>query len=216
MIDTILENLGPIIFVVIFIVSSFLKGAGNGDEDENPKPKRRREAPAEDPDALERQRRIQEEIRRKIMERRGQSEPREAPKEVVSEPMVAQEVQAEEQSASSEKDQPHEAKSKHKSTGRFSWDESEESYGSQMASQLKRIEATKREAEKLQARAAEANASSDRSNSKSRNRRSGSRLSGPVRSSLRDPAAARAAFIYGEVLGQPVSMRKVNTVPGLN
>ena len=36
-----------------------------------------------------------------------------------------------------------------------------------------------------------------------------------VRSNLKDPKVARSAFIYGEVLGPPVSLRKGSGVPGL-
>jgi hypothetical protein len=42
-------------------------------------------------------------------------------------------------------------------------------------------------------------------------------LNGPVRANLKDVGAARTAFIYGEVLGSPVGLRKdsSNSVPGL-
>ena len=38
---------------------------------------------------------------------------------------------------------------------------------------------------------------------------------GSARFTLRDPSAARTAFIYGEILGQPISQRKTQTIPGL-
>jgi hypothetical protein len=86
-------------------------------------------------------------------------------------------------------------------------------YTNEMQERLKKIEATKRRAAQLQKQAKEvgAPASSDRE----RSSRDSGRLSGPVIDALRDPRAARAAFIYGEVLGPPVTERKAPNAPGL-
>jgi hypothetical protein len=86
-----------------------------------------------------------------------------------------------------------------------------------MQDQLKQIEATKRRAAKLKK---EAQASRERLKSPSdatdRAARRRSRIGqGSVRSTLNGPNAARTAFIYGEVLGTPVSQKKAATVPGL-
>lgn len=69
-----LENLGFAIVMVIAVVSfirSALRALKNPDENAG----QRRLRPEEDPEAAERTRRIQEEIRRKIAERRGVSSP---------------------------------------------------------------------------------------------------------------------------------------------
>jgi hypothetical protein len=83
------------------------------------------------------------------------------------------------------------------------------SFESQMQERLQQIEATERRAKKLkqQARITRSNTTFVQNPSR--------RARGSARSTLRDPSAARAAFIYGEILGQPVSQRKAQTIPGL-
>jgi hypothetical protein len=83
------------------------------------------------------------------------------------------------------------------------------SYESQIQERLRRIEATEKRAKKLK--------------QQSRINRSNTTFAGNLpriargsaRSTLRDLSAARTAFIYGEILGQPVSQRKTQTIPGL-
>jgi 1,4-alpha-glucan branching enzyme len=99
---------------------------------------------------------------------------------------------------------------------KFSWDKSDNAYDNTIQARLKRIEETKRKAEKLKKQAAERSETS-KGRGKQRKQRSGGYFSGTVRESLQDPQAARVAFIYGEVLGRPISMRKeASSVPGLN
>jgi hypothetical protein len=101
--------------------------------------------------------------------------------------------------------------------GKFSWDNSDNIYDKQMQVRLREIERTKQRAAKLKKEAAEnqKRMSGGPMVSKQKQSQGTSLLSGSVRSSLRDPAAARAAFVYGEVLGAPVSLRKGSAVPGL-
>jgi hypothetical protein len=78
-----------------------------------------------------------------------------------------------------------------------------------MQERLQQIEATEKRAKKLKQQAR-----INRSNTTFA--RNPPRITrGSARSTLRDPSAARAAFIYGEILGQPVSQRKAQTIPGL-
>jgi len=89
----------------------------------------------------------------------------------------------------------------------FSWENSHISYESQMEAQLKKIEATKREASKLLAQTT----SNQIQHSKQTNTTQpahNNNLLGSVRSKLNDPKVARVAFIYGEVLKPPISMRE--------
>lgn len=211
--DNILEILVPLIFAAIYFFGNMF-GKSNEGEDASPGQPRRRAA--EDDDAAERQRNIQEEIRRKIMERRrategGQpqaapvsQEPRKATREVVHgsrevpPPLVTATQEAEAESTSAT----------------FSWDESDNAYEDSMQAQLKQIEETKRRAEKLKKQAVKQRETFGET--KKAKRKTGGYFTGSVRDSLRDPRAARAAFIYGEVLGQPISLRKGQFVPGLN
>jgi hypothetical protein len=86
-----------------------------------------------------------------------------------------------------------------------------------MQERLEQIEATKRRAEKLKREADAARKQTKDTRSKTDSRKGRRYLGGPIRESLQDPAAARVAFIYGEVLGRPVSQRKeASSVPGLN
>ena len=87
-----------------------------------------------------------------------------------------------------------------------------------MQARLQQIEATKRQAEKLKQQAGMVGTEKVGTAAPSRPQttRQRSIFRGPVRASLTDPAAARAAFVYAEVLGQPVSQRKSPSVPGLS
>ncbi|MEO0508348.1 MAG: hypothetical protein AAF065_00630 [Verrucomicrobiota bacterium] len=230
--DNLLEILVPLIFAAIYFFGNMFSGKSQDDDAPSGTPRRGR-AKEEDADAVERQRRIQEEIRRKIMERRRVSEQGEQPQPVPTGQELRErrreiEVRRETREVRKEtREVVHESQEvppfvvpTHEATTEptppaFSWEQSDNAYETAMQEQLKRIEATKRQAEQLKR---QANASHKRSEASktTRSSKTGRYFSGPVRESLQDPAAARAAFIYAEVLGQPISMRKGTTVPGLN
>ena len=214
--DNILEIIVPLVFAAIYFFGNML--SGKKEEEEQPPPMVPRDAASdENRDDAERQRRVQEEIRRKIMERRrAQSDdapapqlsrertrPREEPAKAAPEPAYRQVAQ--------QQNQPD---------GIFSWDSSDNAYDKDMQARLRQIEETKRRGERLKRQADTAHMKNEiGSNGQKRNkRRSGGYFSGPVRESLADPAAARVAFIYGEVLGRPVGLRdtSASNVPGLN
>lgn len=88
-------------------------------------------------------------------------------------------------------------------------------YADQMNRQLKKIEATKREAARLQSKSSQWGSHAKKGTSNPRNSET-MRAGQSVRSSLKNPGAARSAFIYGEVLGPPISLRKTTSVPGLS
>lgn len=221
--DNIFEILVPLIIAAVYFFGNMMSGKSK--EDETGQPLRPRERDADDgadPDAFERQRRIQEEIRRKIMERRqatGSEPPQLAPAEAAPQEgrrdqtmPHRSEPRAQDQTRQSRREPPPIREQK---PGAFSWDVSDDAYDSKMQAQLKRIEATKRQAEKLQK---QAKAGREKSKGAEKpKRRSGGYFAGTVRESLQDPQAARVAFIYGEVLGPPISLRKGNSsVPGLS
>jgi len=192
-------------------------------DDEGPTPPKRDFDSAEEADAAERQRRIQDEIRRKIMERRREAEagrtesnrPVAEPSQQERPPVTA--FRDREQSRDyRQQPPPLSPTAKPASSGPFSWDTSDDVYEQKMEVQLKRIEETKRQAAKLKKQAGMERKPTEVSRSTRRRSAGKGILSGPVRTVLNDPAAARAAFVYGEVLGQPISMRKQSNVPGLS
>ena len=175
--DNILEILIPLIFAGIYFFGNMF--SGNSDGDSAPSiPGGRQE---EDPDVIERQRKIQEmrEVRRRIAERRGGEDSRSPLNAPSSSPAPSQ--------------------TQHPPA----------TYESQMQERLQQIEATERRAEKLkqQVRITQTNSTFAQNPLRIAH--------GSARSTLRDPSAARAAFIYGEILGQPISQRKTQTIPGL-
>lgn len=215
--DNILEILVPLIFAAIYFFGNMF---GKSKEEGDASPVRPERRPAGDEEAAERQRNIQEEIRRKIMERRRasgsgeraapapsslqRSEPQKQMREVVPDrqdeppPLMPAQREAAKQSESST----------------FTWDKSDDAYGGQIEAKLKRIEATKRQAERLKK---EASYQIGKAEPKKSQSDTGGYFKGTVRESLQDPRAARAAFIYGEVLGRPISLKKgTSEVPGLN
>lgn len=218
--DNILEILVPLIFAAIYFFGNMFSGKSKEDEDMPPgMPRRRDSGQDEEPDVIERQRRIQEEIRRKIMERRRASsgdQPQVAPSghELAER---RQEVELRRESQESMDEPPPFATPSHQSEPEppaFSWDESDNAYDQTIQARLEQIEATKRQAERLKKQVETKRKPVE--GSRTNKRRSGGYFTGTVRESLQDPAAARVAFIYGEVLGQPVSTRKCQSVPGLS
>ncbi|MEC7230670.1 MAG: hypothetical protein VXV91_05690 [Verrucomicrobiota bacterium] len=173
--DNILEILIPLIFAAIYFFGNMFSGKSDGDSAPSI-PGGRQE---EDPDVIERQRKIQEEIRRKIAERRGGEDSR-SPQDAPSSSQAPSQTQ------------PPLA-----------------TYESQIQERLKRIEATKRRAEKLkeQVHITQNNSTLDQNLSRS--------VRGSVRATLRYSFAARTAFIYSEILGQPISQKRNETILGL-
>ncbi|MFW5873800.1 MAG: hypothetical protein ACOCVJ_00180 [Verrucomicrobiota bacterium] len=240
--DNLLEIIIPLVFAAIYFLGNFFAKKEDADELSSPQQRRERNQ-SEDADAAERQRRIQEEIRRKIMERRqasgGDDRPSAAPSPVVGpspeelrrrrEEVEARQRMRERQKETSERERGSEAVAeaateveptkkpiKQSEVGGFSWDDSDNVYKDGIDDRLKQIEATQRQANALKKKAIGQLGSATRPDQTSVRRR-GSVLSGSVREELTSPAAARAAFVYGEVLGKPVGLRKGESqVPGLS
>ena len=203
--DHFLEILIPLIFAAIYFFGNMFSGKDKDDSGPAQAPHHRSEDT--EPDAIERQRRIQEEIRRKIMDRRRQA-PGGSPTESVETPAPAR-PQASEVG-------PRTVSRKAPEQSGFPSPVSQPSnlYESQMQARLQQIEVTKRQAEKLRQQAAMVGMPAPGHPEATWKRTSLFR--GSVRAGLKDPVVARAAFVYAEVLGQPVSQRKSSTVPGLS
>ena len=225
--DNLFEYLIPIVFAAVYFFGNMLSKKSGDEAAPGREP--------EDADAIERQRHIQEEIRRKIMERRegGRQSPsasesardRESPYSH-RQPQPSASVEQRRETREQHKKTRQAETSIHKRQTRedarqqpqpgFTWDKSDNAYDHEMQAKLQQIEATKQKAEKLKKQAAQSQTRRTMSSKNSSLPTPHSPLSrASVRSTLRSPAAARAAFIYSEVLGPPISQRKTQTVPGL-
>jgi hypothetical protein len=217
-VDNIFEILVPLAFAAIYFFGNMF--TGKKEDEAEPPPLVPRDADSGETDeGAERQRRIQEEIRRKIMERRrSQSGESPAPPLPVERPRPREERAARAPEPVPQVRQVVREQTAHDNT--FSWDRSDDAYDKSMDARLRQIEETKRRAERLKKQADNAHMKNEIGSgpAKRAKRRSGGHFSGPVRESLADPAAARVAFIYGEVLGRPVGLRDASSssVPGLN
>ena len=173
--DNILEILIPLIFAGIYFFGNMFSGKSDGDSAPNT-PCDRQE---DEPDIIERQRKIQEEIRRKIAQRRGGGDSRSP-------------LDAPIPSSKPRQSQPETV-----------------CFESQMQERVKRIEATKRRAEKLKEQVHITQSSSTLEQNLPR------LVCGSARATLRYSSAARIAFIYSEILGQPISLKRNEIIPGL-
>lgn len=222
--DNILEILVPLIFAAIYFFGNMF---GKSKEEGDASPVRPERRPAGDEEAAERQRNIQEEIRRKIMERRRASGNADRPELAPASRPRSQPQKQMREVVHTNRDSEHgragqppplmsppPKATQQSEDSAFSWDKSDDAYDQQMQTQLKRIEETKRQAAKLKKQVSDQTGKAEPTKNQSK---SGGYFKGSVRKSLQDPRAARAAFIYGEVLGRPISLKKgTSEVPGLN
>ena len=221
--DNILEWLVPLIFAGVYFFGNML--SSKSEEADSPTGSSG-DAVRGDGEAAERQRRVQDEIRRKIIERRqaatgeGTARPQSVQGKALSERRKAVTTRLEQRrTVREQRKETHEAavplEPSHdietdEAVGEFSWDESDNVCEQNMQAQLSQIEATKRRAAALRHESHSSTAvGPKRSAYKETPQLSrGGLLSGSVRNVLSNPAAARAAFVYGEVLGKPISLRK--------
>jgi hypothetical protein len=185
--DGFLEIIGPLVIGAIYVLGSIFSKK-NEAEDESSAPRR-----GQDLEDADFQRLVQEDERQRAIVRRRQSGQ--------DNQTTLVETRQEQEPIPSPAMQ---------------WQEgSGDSYDNQMERQLKKIEATKRKAAQLLSKTSKGGIQATNETRGSSQRRS-MRSLGSVRSSLKNPGAARSAFIYGEVLGPAVSQRKTTGVPGLS
>ncbi len=208
-----------VIFIVVGVVYTLWNLFTNKGEDgaaPSRSPRQKDESGGSDGSYAERQRKIREEIRRKIAERRGESLPVPAPlveRAPVTPPLIRTKESPPVIPAYLK---PAPSASASSDDGRFSWDESDDAYSDGLQDRLDRIEQTKRQAAALRAKASNLGVKKGSSDSFRSDRSGGGVLSGPVKRALTKPSAARAAFVYSEVLGAPISLRDgASDVPGL-
>lgn len=201
--EEILKVVGGLIFGAIYLFGNQIFKSKDEDAPRPPTlPRQSGDSDDAPEDYAARQRQIQEAIRRKIMERRQATSTPASPPEPVSAHRERHKQVADRHKETHQR-APHVERTPEVDS-RF--DTSGNAYEEQMQARLQQIEATKRRAEALKR---QAGSSATAAKGKSERKRStrGGLLSGSVRSVLRDPGAARTAFVYGEVLGKPVGLR---------
>ena len=209
-----MENILEVIFTLVFgffwLFGSTLFKRRENDESEQPTPPRRRrksERDQESADSKSRQQEIREMIRRKIAERRQQSDSE--PLVVVAEPEPQYQQQYESVEPQRKMAAPADSvQSPKEAIGEtFSWNAENNAYEQEMQERLKAIEATRRKAEALKKKVKEVKQGQHGSSQEESASREGALLFGSVQSALKNPRAVRAAFIYGEILGKPIGLR---------
>ncbi|MDG1242324.1 MAG: hypothetical protein P8R37_04080 [Opitutae bacterium] len=202
--EEILKVVGGLIFGAIYLFGNQIFKSKDEDAP-GPATLPREPVDSDDDDtARQRQRQIQEEIRRKIMQRRQATATPTSPPERVP-AHRERHKQVVEQHKETHQRAPH-VEPTPEVDDRFSWNTSDNVYEEQMQARLEQIEATKRRAQALRRQAGQSTAVTKHQVERARSTR-GSFPAGSVRSVLRDPVAARTAFVYGEVLGKPVGLR---------
>lgn len=157
-------------------------------------------------DSEERQRQIREAIRRKIAERRQQSD---------SEPVVTLEEDPQkqyreffdQQKEANESSAYARSMEEEASGETFSWNLEGSTYEQEMQKRLQEIEATKRKAEALKKKAKQKAQIYGSEQSKTAVEQESELFTGSIQSALKNPKNAQAAVVYREILGKPVGLR---------
>ena len=208
-----MENILELIFALVagffwLFGGSLLKKRGE-DEPSQPTSSQRRnrrgsDQPSSDQEA--RQREIREAIRRKIEERRQQSgsEPVLVPR---SEPQY-QKQYTELQEEVSKPLVYTESSNEDTTEAPFSWDVGDSPYGQEMQERLQEIEATKRRAEELKKKVKQVTQGHYAKDQQTSSEPESVLFIGSVQTALKNPENVRAAFVYSEILGKPVGLRR--------
>lgn len=203
--EEIFKIVGGLVFAVIYLFGNQIFKSRDPDEPRPPnapgRSTNRSPASKDDTDAA-RERQIQETIRRKIMERR-QAAATPADQAPAMMPQERRKAVMERQKKTHPAAPHVEPTREVVLNDTFSLDAKDNAYEQHLQTRLQEIEATKRQAEQLrrQIRGSAAAAA------KAQPHTHRGLLPGSVRSTIRNPAAARRALVYGEVLGKPVSLR---------
>lgn len=223
--DQILEWLAPAIIFIVWAISSVLQKANESrrDKENDDQPYTPLDDPANDDD--DRTRRIQEEIRRKIAQRRGQgSGPVDQPEtrydphkpewqqqREASPPMAA--PQQRESFPSRDESFPPPVTTSTEPPTYFEVPAPSRNYEAELAEKRREMEAAQRRMEEARARVRRQLQEANQEQHPGHPQRSvPAYLSGSLRSQilagLRDPRAARKAVLNYEILGTPVGMRR--------
>jgi len=222
----IIDILVPVIVFVVWLVGqigSALVNKDQKDEDQGSRPYTPLDHPANDDEA--RTREIQDEIRRKIAERRGESSPgqsHEAPssdwgQEPAAEappPLPRQRERDSYDSTWNEEPAYSPEPAQHPVPPRYEFPAPGRDFEAELAEQQRRREEAERRAEQARQKAKDQvshalGASVGQHASRRANRGySGASLARRVRNQLADPRSAREAILYQEILGTPIGQRR--------
>ena len=198
--EDLFDILIPLIIAGVYFFGNVLSRKSGDALDETGQPLSRERDQEEDLEDAERQREVQEEIRRMIEERRN-----DAPANPTLEPQAEPARMVRERTKQTH-ERVHEARTQLPEVV-VQAETVDSTYEADMQAQLAKIERTRKKAAALraQSKAASKKLKIDRTGTP----RAGSLgLKGPVRMALSHPGAARSAFVYAEVLGAPVGLRK--------
>ena len=200
--ESLQDYIVPIAVIIIWVLGKLFGGQA---EEGGAPPPPGKSAPNED--QAERARQIQEEIRRKIAERRGQSQPQQQPTPVQqrAEPEPAQARRSAQRTATTARQPEPEPQSP-----AHGWE-----YANRDLQQELRIKAQEAEAARLKAEAARMEARARIAKVKPEAvvpmAAANTDLSGTpadfIRSAFADPQSTRNAFVFQEVVGTPVALR---------
>ncbi|MEO0794032.1 MAG: hypothetical protein AAFX93_02660 [Verrucomicrobiota bacterium] len=213
----ILEFIVPIVVFVIWIIGQVVgkqSGESTNESSQEQSPYTPLDHPANEDE--ERKRRIQEEIRRKIAERRGQDPNLPPPQQPAAPPSLPHTAQATPPPMQPPPAQPEPPAFPPPITSSTEPQFVEvpvpqRNYEAELEEQRRAVEEAMRRADEINAEAKRrVRDAYDQSKPARRTPRSyaGASLSRRVRGKLRDPLAAREAFVYLEVLGTPVGQRE--------
>ena len=211
-----MEDIIELLFTVVAVFFWLFGGAflkKRQERESSSRRKKERKVDQSPSDEELRQREIRESIRRKILERRqqGDSEP-----VIIQEPTPQYQAQYTEPEREIVVEEPayysEPAVEEDPVETPFSWSTEENGYEQKMQERLKRIEETKRQAEALKNKVnqtANGYSTSDRARSEKKE----PVLSiGSVQTALKNRENVQAAFVYGEILGKPVGLRRSSEV----
>ena len=211
--ESLLEVLLPLIIAGVYFFGNIL--SKNRDKSAAPLPPNQEEvSPAE--------REVQEQIRRKIEARRASYESSdselltktEQDNSLNPEDLLREQLR---ERRDFSRDTAAPAQSSKEQSKEYAWQltEAENNYAQEMENRRKKLEDTQRKAQALRKKSKHGAYSMKQAISEHNGRSSQTRdrYAGPIRRHLKTPSAARVAFIYSEVLGAPIALKKGSSLP---
>ena len=220
--ESLLEVLFPLIIAGVYFFGNIL--SKKKDKSAAPSPLNQEEvSPAE--------REVQEQIKRKIEARRASFESSESelltkteqdnshsPEDFVGEQLrERRDFNRARRQVAQSRDAAATAQSSKGQSKEYAWrlTEAENNYAQEMENRRKKLEDTQRKAQALRKKSKQGAYSMKQAISEHSCRSSQTKdlYAGPIRRHLRTPSAARVAFIYSEVLGAPIALKKGSSLP---
>ncbi|PDH29333.1 MAG: hypothetical protein CNC89_03075 [Puniceicoccaceae bacterium MED-G31] len=222
MMESLLEVLFPLIVAGVYFFGNIL--SKKKDKSAAPSPFNQEEvSPAE--------REVQEQIKRKIEARRASYDSSESelltkteqdnshsPEDLVREQLKERRDNSRaRRQVAQPRDTAAPAQSFKEQSKEYAWrlTEAENNYAQEMENRRKKLEDTQRKAKALRKKSKQGAYTIKQAmrQDSSRSLQTKGQYAGPIRTRLRSPSAAREAFIYSEVLGAPIALKKSSSLP---